>query len=141
MNLRPPKTLQHHPPATKLAGRRRKRRKQTKKSDPEGDLYLLEGSYKGKSFFKVGRSTNARRRLEQHRRDCRCVNWKFFQFWKARHHISAERAVHKTMRSSGFVQCQKVCGCGRLHAERFCLPRRRLGKAWAFAVNIITRYL
>ncbi|KAL0563616.1 hypothetical protein V5O48_018448 [Marasmius crinis-equi] len=140
MYLRPRKVLKHLYPAPKAAGRRRKSPKPKKKLDPAGHLYLLEGELKGTTFWKVGRSTNAIRRFGQHEKDCQGVTWKLFRFWRAEHHISAERAAHKKMRSLGFTQCEQVCTCGRLHSERFCLAGSSLDDALLLAEYAVTRF-
>ncbi|KAL0575417.1 hypothetical protein V5O48_006557 [Marasmius crinis-equi] len=140
MNLRTRKALKAYSPALKAAVRRRKRLPK-KKLGPRGDLYLIQGIFKGKTFWKVGRSLNAIQRFRQHKRDCKGVSWEYFQFWKAEYQVSAERAAHKMMRKLGFVQFNKVCSCKRLHTERFTLPGSEQDEAWLLAEYAVTRCL
>ncbi|KAJ8090934.1 hypothetical protein PM082_024858 [Marasmius tenuissimus] len=60
---------------------RSRRQRRPSANDTMGDVYMLLGRYKGKTFLKVGRSVDSERRFEQHRRTCKRVDWTRIGSW------------------------------------------------------------
>ncbi|KAK1235928.1 hypothetical protein PQX77_000827, partial [Marasmius sp. AFHP31] len=60
-------------------------RRQTRSSlnDTPGDIYVLEGRFKGTTFLKIGRSVDSDRRIIQHTKTCKRVVWTKIGSWQA----------------------------------------------------------
>jgi hypothetical protein len=52
-------------------------------NDGEGEIYVLEGTFKGRKFLKIGRSVDSERRFKQHRKTCPGVVWNVVGSWEA----------------------------------------------------------
>ncbi|KAK1218294.1 hypothetical protein PQX77_015159 [Marasmius sp. AFHP31] len=98
---------------------RSRRQKKPTSKDTAGEIYLLEGYFKGTRFLKVGRSVNSQRRLEQHRRTCKRVRWTSIYKRATFHCHKAEACVHLKMGCVGFTRVRVPCCCGRTHEEWF----------------------
>ncbi|KAL0061053.1 hypothetical protein AAF712_012174, partial [Marasmius tenuissimus] len=65
---------------------RSQRHRRPSEHDREGEIYLLQGEYLGKTFVKIGRSIDSDRRLEQHTTKCKGVEWTMIGAWDATHY-------------------------------------------------------
>ncbi|KAL0576613.1 hypothetical protein V5O48_005371 [Marasmius crinis-equi] len=120
----------------------RDRRKRPTECDRKGDLYLLKGRLRRKTFFKVGRSVDVERRLEEHKKQCRAVTgWEPMGHWTAKHHHKAEKLVHQKMKIEGFRKFDQDCPCEKDHQECFVLRGTTLMKGLATAEGIIRHHL
>ncbi|KAJ8092538.1 hypothetical protein PM082_023791 [Marasmius tenuissimus] len=113
-----------------------RRRRKPSINEEESDIYLLQGMFKGKTFIKIGRSTNYDRRLEQHKRQCQGVVWKEIGRWQSTHSHKAEFCIHLKLELLGFTRTSTVCCCGTLHNEWFEFNGMSLEKALEISISI-----
>ncbi|KAJ8072985.1 hypothetical protein PM082_019848 [Marasmius tenuissimus] len=119
---------------------RSRRQRKASVNDNEGDVYMLEGRFRRKTFVKVGRSVDFERRLEQHQKTCKGVIWRVVGIWPAVHCHKAESCIHLKMKSRGFNKTQMECSCRRKHSEWYEYPGMTTEQALARAECIILKH-